>query len=175
MIVTMTGRQRSQLLFHGRDDLAEAVERGSTQRTEGGKWWQIEMPAIAWKLLITQLRPRLEGPRGGFPAAVQSMRVALMRAQKELNRLEHHPALSRGSLMGWHTEAIPAWNVTGGRRYTGEQHYSLYPADGEFTILVDHHQLIRGHEVTTWAPGLAVSGRLTHQESEHLVFGVDKG
>ena len=163
MIVKMTGMQRRALLTYAPEPLAAALETGSTQTSYAR--WHIEMPAIAWKLLLDSVRPRLYGPRGGFREATKSLRLGVMKAQNELSRLEHHPALTHGSLMGWHHEAIPVWPVEG----VGPHTYSIYPTTGPFQILVSHHQKIRGHEVTTWAPGPPESGCLTHQEGEHLV------
>lgn len=169
MIVQLSGMQRRAILTYADDLTAPAIERGSSQRNPGGKWWYIEMPAIAWRRVMDQMRPRLYGPRGGFLPASESLRTGLTRVQTELSRLEHHPALTHGSLMGWHHEAIPVWPTEG----VGPHTYSIYPTTGPFKILVSHHQTIRGHDITTWAPGVAESGRLTHQESEHLVFHVD--
>lgn len=174
MIVQMTGLQRRQLLTYAHPDLVAGLERGSTQRHPGTKWWQIEMPAIAWKLLIGELRPRLYGPRGGYRHASDHLKVALMRAQTELNRLEHHPALTEGAVMGWHHEAIPVWKIADRAFHPDGPLYTIYPRTATFLILTSHHVTIRGHDITVWAPGEPESGRLTHQESEHLIFCVDQ-
>lgn len=166
----MTGLQRRQLLTYASEILVAGLERGSRQRHEGTKWWQIEMPAVAWRMLIAQLRPRLDGPRGGYQHATHSLRVALQRAATELNRLQHHPALTESSLMGWHTETIPVWEVPG----LPNPRYSIFPIpQARFVILTDHHFKVRGFDLTCWAPG-EPSGGLTHEESEHLVFCVEQ-
>jgi hypothetical protein len=168
MIVKMTGLQRRALLTYAEPPLLAALEAGSRQTSYAR--WHIEMPAVAWRLLLDALRPRLYGPRGGFREATKSLRMAVIKAQNELTRLEHHPGLTEGSVMGWQVEAIPCWRITDCHPLTVA--YSIYPTGGQFTILVDHHCTIRGHDITTWAPGPPDPSCRTHQESEHLIFDV---
>jgi hypothetical protein len=98
-----------------------------------------------------------------------------MSVQAELARLENHPALSCGSVMGFVHEDVPAWAISDSWRNFKPVHYSLYPNGEEFVILKPHHVVVRGFDVTTWAPGLGREGARTHQEVAHLAFHAGAG
>jgi hypothetical protein len=170
VIVQLTGKQRRAMLIYADDKLAAAIEAGSTQRFEGTKWWWVEMPAIAWRQVRDQLSPRLYGPQGGFRAPSAPLRRGLMSVQAELARLENHPALTCGSVMGFVHEDVPAWRIGASWRDFKKVHYSLYPNGEEFVILKPHHLTTFGFEITAWAPGLGRVGARTHQEVVHLAF-----
>ena len=168
MIVQLTGLQRRAILNWVDEQVYTEIVLGSTQRFEGTRWWWVEMPAIAWKRVMTELSPRLYGPLGGFRQPSMPLKRALAKVQTELSRLEHHPALTHGSVMGWVHEDIPAWPTEG----VGPHTYSIYPTTGPFKILTPHHTRVRGFDITTWAPGLRREGARTHEESVHLAFNV---
>lgn len=127
------------------------------------------LPAVAWWLILDELRAAAYGPMGGRAQRSSSLYTAIAKITDAVLTNELHPAFTEGrGVVGIAADIIPAFVNEDGTR-------SPYPP-GRFVLLLPQHITSRGRTLTVWQPGGWSPGQeATHSEEFHLRFGVKVG
>lgn len=122
------------------------------RETYGRTQHHFDLPAIAWRQILDEMKRVCFTPGGGRSREVPSSAfTAIQRIAQAVMEIESHPALRGARVEGWSGMVIPAW-VT-----------STYPMDatpyppapeiaGMFRLLVPQHETLHGLKVTRWDP-----------------------
>lgn len=125
-----------------------------------------ELPAIAWKRALDELRAVAYGPKGGRSANSESLYSAIAKIADNVRTFELHPAFTPfKGVVGADTTVAPGFLTPDGQR-------SPYPP-GKFGLLCPHHISRMGTTLTTWSWGdWCLSDEPCHREGFHLRFVV---
>lgn len=142
MNIVLTYNEGRSVMSRVADDLAEAMHE--VRKHCWHKSHVYELPAVAWRNILDDLRAVAYGPRGGKAEGAESLYSAIAKIADTVRGFELHPAFTDGKgVVGAATEIVPAF-IMDGRRHP-------YPP-GEFMLLVPHHIKARGALLTVWRP-----------------------
>jgi hypothetical protein len=160
--LTLTGMKMCRRLVMLDDEMLAALDRNVTPHKERGV--DVDAPYVVWKHIYYLLHRQTFGPRGGKKS--ETSFNTLQRITRELNYMEHHPALYGVAMVEWQNDLLPVWKITPdaeGRSYT------LVPTPGnQFVILQpvwDRNPQIG--KVTRWMERPSGPGVLCREET-HL-------
>lgn len=143
MRITLTYNEGRSVMSRVADDLAEAMHE--VRKHCWHKSHVYELPAVAWRNILDDLRAVAYGPRGGKAEPAESLYSAIAKIADSVRGFELHHAFTEGQgVIGAATEIVPAFITDGGRH--------PYPP-GDFVLLVPHHIKARGALLTVWEPG----------------------
>lgn len=167
MKITLTYAEGRTVRTRVTPDLKLALRE--VRRHSWNKSHVYNLPAIAWRRILDELRAVAYGPMGGRAQRVDSLYVAIAKITEAVITHELHPAFTDGrGVIGGSADIIPAFVTDDGLR-------SPYPP-GRFVLLLPQHIVSRGRTLTIWGPGGWSSGEEpTHSEQFHLRFWVDVG
>lgn len=164
MRIALTYPEGGTVVKRVSDELAAAlleVRRNSWHRSH-----VYELPAIAWRRILDELRAVAYGPRGGFAYQSKSLYSAIAKIADIVRSYELHPAFYEGrGVVGASGVTVPAFVSDDGTR-------SPYPP-GRFTVLTPRHINSLGRLITFWEPGVSTSEEPLESEGFHLRFWVE--
>lgn len=166
MKITLTYAEGRAVTSRVSDDLADVMLE--VRRHCWHKSHVYELPAVAWRRALDELRQDAYGPRGGYRERVPSLYSAIAKITKTVRSFELHPGFTPGmGVVGADPTIIPAFVNSDGWR-------SPYPP-GRFVLLCPHHISSMGRTLTVWrADGwCSAVQHPVHAEDFHLRFVVD--